>query len=212
LEVIEGERKEIGANESSGWTREALETDSFPFASKSRRAFELVEDERFTSNPRLYLSRVTLFALTCPEKTRPLTEFLFPKLLSGPPARRRLVHLAIRIFGKPREILEVACEQFRIHGYEGRLIAAASLLGEFGTESWAVLREFASSGAPESEAFVELVASLEGVPTKERIDALADLARSADQGTRQRAFEVLGEFGFSDKGTQLMQSHSKRDG
>jgi hypothetical protein len=157
-----------------------------------------IGEEVFNSDPRYYLSRVTLIALTVPGATRPVTEKLLPKLLSRGPARRRLVHLAIRIFAQPKEILEVALEQFRRHGYEGRLIAAASLLTDFGADSWPVLRSLAKSGAPECEAFVEVIARLQGVPQADRLNALTDLAKNPDSNTRLRVLEALEEFGRAE--------------
>jgi hypothetical protein len=152
-----------------------------------------IADEMFDSDPRFYLSRMTLIALTVPGATRPVTEKLLPKLLRGAPSRRRLIRLALHIFGQPKEILEVAYEQFQRHGYEGRLMDAASLLADFGTDSWPALRSLAKSGAPMCQAFVGLIAGLKGVPSEERSAALRDLANNQDPTTRLRVLEALEE-------------------
>jgi HEAT repeat protein len=89
-------------------------------------------------------------------------------------------------------------EQFRRHGYEARLIAAASLLAEFGSDSWPALRSFAKSGAPECEAFVGVIAGLQGVPQMDRLMTLTDLAKNPDPNTRSRVLEVLEELGLGD--------------
>lgn len=195
---VEHDQSEAGAIAPSDSSSADPGRDSSLPVSNEPSAWRELTDEVFETDPRFYLSQVTLTALTFPRTSRKATEKLLPKLLCGTPARRRLVHLAIRIFGHPKEILEVALEQFRGHGYEGRLTAAASLLADFGADSWPVLRSIAKSEAPECEAFVGLIAGLNGVSKAERLSALTDLAKNPDPNTRLQVLEALEEFAPED--------------
>lgn len=88
-------------------------------------------------------------------------------------------------------MLAVALHEYRLYGYEGRLLLAASLMAKFGEKAWPVLSLLAKSGRTECECFVPVIARLRGVAWEDRMDALLDLSRSPDPSTKERAKEFL---------------------
>lgn len=156
-------------------------------------SFSDLPDSVFEETPQLYLNRAVSRAILNPKGVWGLTEKLLPKLLTKSPARRRLVQRALLAFAKPEDIREIAIAQYRVFGYEERLLTAASLLESFGREAWPTLRQLAASNIPEAYAFVRAVLRLKGVSISERVAALVDLARNPDHDTRERVVEAWEE-------------------
>lgn len=151
-------------------------------------------DEAYDENPTRYLERAVTKALLDPSLGSLITRKLFPRLLVKSPARRQLVHHALRAFALPEDILQASLEQYRASGYEGRLMAAASLLHDLGHVSWPTLLSLAKSRLPESHAFVGVIVTLEGIQAEERVRAIAELTRNPNPETRSRVLEVWEEW------------------
>ena len=117
--------------------------------------------------------------------------FIFDRMLDSTPFIQRLGAQAILSFADPGEVFAVALREFRLYGYEGRLLLAASLLSRFGERSWPLLAFLAKSGLPECEYFVSTIARLEAVSSRERLNALIDLARNPDPSIRERVMDAL---------------------
>jgi hypothetical protein len=124
---------------------------------------------------------------------REAIRFILEKMLDSTPFIQRICADALLTFADPREIHSVGLSQYRLNGYEGRLLLVDSLLRRFGVTAWSVLERFAESGKPECEFFVYTIASMDGVPRQKRLDALAKLALNPDAGTREKVFEMLQE-------------------
>ena len=112
-------------------------------------------------------------------------------MLDSTPFIQRLGVRAILSFADPGEVITLALHEFRLYGYEGRLVLAASLLSRFGERSWPVLASLAKSGLPECEYFVSAIARLDGISSRERLNAMIDLARNPDPSIRERVMDVL---------------------
>ncbi len=108
------------------------------------------------------------------------TEWLFARLVASRSREESPFYKALLFISDPEELTDVALEQYRQRGYEERLSLVASLLGDMGRRSWPALRVLASNAGPESEYFVSVIASLDGVSPREKIAALAKMARSCD--------------------------------
>ncbi len=117
--------------------------------------------------------------------------FIFGRMLDSTPFIQRLGAYAILSFADPGEVIALALHKFRLYGYEGRLVLAASLLSRFGERSWPVLASLAKSGLPECEYFVSTIARLDGISSRERLNAMIDLARNPDPSIRERVMDVL---------------------
>jgi len=111
---------------------------------------------------------------------RDATAWLFDCLVSSRSRNESPFYKGLLRMAQPSDIASVAFAQYRQLGFEGRLSLAASLLGDLGHRSWPVLRDLARRAEPECEYFVSVVANAKGVPSSERIAALADMARSRD--------------------------------
>ena len=119
--------------------------------------------------------------------------FIFGRMLDSTPFIQRLGAHAILNFADPGEVITVALHEFRLYGYEGRLLLAASLLSRYGERAWPVLASLAKSGLPECEFFVSTIARLEGICCRERLNAMIDLARNPDPSIREARDGLLGK-------------------
>lgn len=117
-------------------------------------------------------------------------ERLFPLLFDGTLFQRRGARYWLRRLGAPDTILQLAVAAYRLHGGEGHLTEAASLLADQGTEAWPALRRWAERAGAEGEAFVGVVARLPNVSDAERLEALTHLGRNGDESTRSRVLEA----------------------
>ena len=66
---------------------------------------------------------------------------------------------------------------------------AASLLSRFGERSWPVLASLAKSGLP--NAILLAIARRGLISSRERLNAMIDLARNPDPSIRERVMDVL---------------------
>jgi len=123
---------------------------------------------------------------------------LFPMVLKGTPARRRLVYETLREFAEPRDVLINSLMLQLRDGDVEPLFIGAGLLADLGAESWPVLAAFARTGRPECAYFVSTIAGLQDVDVKQRLDVLDILARSADSEVRWRIYEALGDFSLDE--------------
>ncbi len=123
-----------------------------------------------------------------------MTESLFPMLVAGSPARRRLVYETLKAFAEPQDILVGALLLHLRDGDDRPLVIGAGLLEDLGARSWSVLATYARKTRPACASFVPAIARLRDVPAQERLDVLEILARSEDAELRWRVREALEEF------------------
>jgi hypothetical protein len=134
-----------------------------------------------------------------------LVRDLFDQMIDAPLFQRRRTSQDILGIATPSEVLAVAIPTAGRHIYEGRLLAAASLLGRYGERAWPVLRELARSMRPECECFVPVIARMETIAEDDRIRALTDLARNPDPSTRERVLDAIDEFA-PEKTTAVLEA------
>jgi hypothetical protein len=123
-----------------------------------------------------------------------MTQSLFPMLVAGSPARRRLVYETLKAFAEPQDILVGALLLHLRDGDDQPLVIGAGLLEDLGARSWPVLATYARKARPACACFVPAIARLRDVPARERLDVLEILARSEDAELRWRVREALEEF------------------
>jgi hypothetical protein len=138
------------------------------------------------------------------------TDRLFPLLFEGSLYDRRRAYGWLRWLGNPSAVLSAGLRAYRLYGYEGHLNEAVSLLTDLGAASWPALRRWAQRGGPESEALVDLIVTLPGVPDQERLQVLASLAMSPDESTRRRILEAVGHLPPND-GRALLSRLARSD-
>jgi hypothetical protein len=152
------------------------------------------DDRDFEQAPRSVLRRVSLNALRDPSQRGPWTEKLFPLMLEGTPARRRLVYETLREFADPQDILINSLVVYLRYGDAEPLAIGAGLLEDLGAMSWPVLAAYARTVRPECADFVPAIARLNAVAPEERLLSLEILAHSDDADLRWSVYEALDEF------------------
>ena len=120
-----------------------------------------------------------------------VADLLFPFLFEGTIHERRAVYTSLRRLATPEAILETALRTYRIQGYEGYLNEAASLLADFKSAAWPVIRKWARGGDGACESFVDAVYNVQGVSDVERLEMLKDMVRHGDHNTRYRVLESI---------------------
>ena len=126
-----------------------------------------------------------------PNQRGPMTQNLFPMLVEGPPARRRLVYETLKEFAEPQEILIGSLQLYLRDGNVEPLVVGSGLLEDLGSRSWPVLEAYAQSAQPACAYFVPAIARLKGVTAEKRCAVLEILARSEDSELRLRAHWAL---------------------
>jgi hypothetical protein len=169
-------------------------------AARARTADEPIpwDDREFEKAPRVVLRRVRLGVLRDLAQREIMTQSLFPMLVEGPPARRRLVYETLREFAEPQNIIVNSLLLYMRDGDVGPLVMGAGLLEDLGARSWPVLASYARRVRPECAYFVPAIARLKGVPAQERLAVLETLARSDDAELRWRVHEALEDFPSDD--------------
>ena len=149
------------------------------------------DESEFERAPRAVLRRVLREVLRDPNQRGPMTQNLFPMLVEGPPARRRLVYETLKEFAEPQEILIGSLQLYLRDGNVEPLVVGSGLLEDLGSRSWPVLEAYARSAQPACAYFVPAIARLKGVTAEKRCAVLEILARSEDSELRLRAHWAL---------------------
>src|SRR5262245_50939239 len=121
------------------------------------------DEGEFERAPRALLGRITLSVLRDPPQRGLMTQRLFPMLVEGSPARRRLVYEALREFAEPQEILISSLQLHLRDGDVEPLVIGAGLLEDLGARSWPVLAAYARRARPACAFFVPAIARLKDV-------------------------------------------------
>ncbi len=169
------------------------------------------DDLEFERSPRSVLRGRLFDVVRDPGQRSSLTGRLFPHLLKGPPARRRLVHETLRWFAAPEDVLVNSLLLFFRYGDAEPLTVGAGLLLDLGAQSWPVLEAFARTRRPECAYFVTAIAVLRTVDVQKRLDLLRCLARSNDPELRWRILEALNEFSL-DEATPVLEALAQDGG
>ena len=164
----------------------------------------------FEQAPRAALRRVRRDVLLNPNQRGPMTQQLFPMLVEGPPARRRLVYETLKEFAEPQDILIGSLLLYHRVGDAEPLVIGAGLLEDLGARSWPVLAAYAMAARPECASFAPAIARLDGVPAKDRLTILEILARSSDAELRWRACEALDELALEGTNRGVGRSRHSR--
>jgi hypothetical protein len=148
---------------------------------------------------------------TSASESRAVAQAWLPKLVEAESRDRNRIRNLLLEQSQPEAIAEVALSDFRATARESSLLAAASLLEGFGSRSWPTLRAMAQAGLEECELFLGLIANCEGIPERERIGALVELARRGHSSTRAAIFEKLSRFREAMKRVVLQVLAQDRD-
>jgi hypothetical protein len=140
------------------------------------------------------LRRIVLNVLHDPTRLGSWTEKLFPMMLRGTPARRRLVYEALRDFADPQDIIVNSLVLYNRYRDAEPLEVGAGLLEDLRAKSWPVLAAYARTARPECAFFVPAIARLHEVAAEQRLQVLEILVRSGDPELRWRVYEALDEF------------------
>jgi hypothetical protein len=131
---------------------------------------------------------------TSAPESRAVAQAWLPKLVEAESRDRNGIRTLLLERSQPEAIAEVALSDYRATARESSLLAAVSLLEGFGPRSWPTLRAMAQAGLEECELFLGLLANCEGIPERERVAALVELARRGHPSTRAAILDKLSRF------------------
>jgi hypothetical protein len=119
---------------------------------------------------------------------------LFSSLIKARGDRRDRIYEALLHLAEPEIILDVALDEYHRYGNEERLAMAASLLADIGAPALPALRILVSSGRPDCEMFIPIIARLRGVSVQSRLALLAQVASNTSTDVRYGLLEALRAF------------------
>jgi hypothetical protein len=119
------------------------------------------------------------------------TTWLFPLYVKARGSLRSRIYDVLLHFKEPDTILTTALAEYQKYGNEERLVLAASLVADIGTDALPALRVLARSRSPECEIFVTVIANLRGIRLEERLEVLAEFASNPGSDVRYSLLEAL---------------------
>jgi hypothetical protein len=112
-------------------------------------------------------------------------------LLSKDAKLRRNARATLLVHADPRALVEAAVQEYDQSGRSEILLHLRGILEDLGTSAWGALEAIAATMRNECELFVATIIKCPGVPDREMLRALRDVAANPSREVRAVIFEYL---------------------